>query len=101
MALITINGARQLGIDARVGSIEVGKDADVVLWTGHPLSVYSTVVTTFIEGEIFFDRERDQAMRRDLAAERETLEAAEPNQLPARGGGRNAPPAATPGEDHR
>lgn len=99
MALITINGARQLGIDARVGSIEVGKDADVVLWTGHPLSVYSTVVTTFIEGEIFFDRERDLAMRRELAAERERLEAAEPNQLPARGGGRNAPPTDTPGED--
>jgi imidazolonepropionase-like amidohydrolase len=103
MALITINGARQLGIDARVGSIEVGKDADVVLWTGHPLSVYASVITTFIEGVPYFDRERDQAIRQELAAERATLEAAEPNTLPARGGGpgRNAPPADTPEEDHR
>ena len=104
MSLITINGARQLGIDARVGSIEVGKDADVVLWTAHPLSVYASVVTTFIDGEVFFDRERAQALRAELAAERTALEAAEPNKLPARGGGpgRNAPPADTTaaGEDH-
>lgn len=102
LALITINGARQLGIDAKVGSIEVGKDADVVLWTGHPLSVYSSVVTTFIDGEVFFDRERDLAQRAALASERAALEDAEPNKLPSRGGGPGGRNAATesPAEDH-
>jgi imidazolonepropionase-like amidohydrolase len=72
---ITYNGALQLGIQNRVGSIEVGKDADVVIWSGDPLSVYSTAETTFIDGEIFFDIKRDQQMRQQLAQERDALEA--------------------------
>ncbi|MES2125479.1 MAG: amidohydrolase family protein [Gemmatimonadota bacterium] len=94
---ITYNGAVQLGIQDRVGSIEVGKDADLAIWTGDPLSVYSTVETTFIDGEIFFDKTRDKAMREAMAQERAELEKAEPNQLPARGGGgRNTAPAPAP-----
>jgi len=54
--LITINPARELGIASRTGSIEVGKDADIVVWDGHPLSVYSHVNTTIIDGEVFFQR---------------------------------------------
>src|SRR5204863_1860910 len=56
---ITYNGALQLGVQDRVGSIEVGKDADVVVWSGDPLSVYSSAETTFIDGEIFFDKKKD------------------------------------------
>jgi imidazolonepropionase-like amidohydrolase len=56
MALITINPAKQLGVDKRVGSIEVGKDGDVVIWDGHPLSVYSRVNKTLIDGEVFFEQ---------------------------------------------
>ena len=56
LRLCTINPARQLRLDHRIGSIEVGKDADVVIWNGHPLSSYSRVDTTFIEGEVYFDR---------------------------------------------
>jgi len=74
---ITYNGAVQLGIEKRVGSIEVGKDADVVIWNGDPLSVYSMAETTFIDGEIFFDVKRDQAMRAQMASERAALEAAD------------------------
>jgi len=74
---ITYNGAVQLGIEKRVGSIEVGKDADVVIWSGDPLSVYSMAETTFIDGEIFFDVTRDQAMRAQMASERAALEAAD------------------------
>ena len=85
LKLITINPAIQLGIQDRVGSIEVGKDADVVIWTSHPLSVYSRVVTTFIDGDVFFDREQDLAQRAELAKERAQLEQAEPNR-PATGG---------------
>jgi imidazolonepropionase-like amidohydrolase len=74
---ITYNGALQLGIQDKVGSIETGKDADVVIWNGDPLSVYSTAETTFIDGEIFFDKQRDQAMRERMAKERVALEAAD------------------------
>jgi len=74
---ITYNGAVQLGIEKKVGSIETGKDADVVIWSGNPLSVYSIAETTFIDGEIFFDIKRDQAKREEMAKERAALEAAD------------------------
>ncbi|HEX8922540.1 MAG TPA: amidohydrolase family protein, partial [Pyrinomonadaceae bacterium] len=83
---ITMNPAWQLGIQERVGSIDVGKDADVVIWNGHPLSVYSRVETTIIDGEIFFDRQQDLARRADLQRERAQLEQAEVNRAPAQGG---------------
>ena len=54
--LITINPARELGIAEHVGSIEVGKDGDLVIWDGNPLSVYSRVNTTLIDGEVYFQR---------------------------------------------
>ena len=85
LKLITWNPALQLGIQDRVGSIEVGKDADVAIWNGHPLSVYSRVDTTFVDGEVFFDREQDLARRADLLKERARLEQAEPNRPPAGG----------------
>ncbi|MFN2239770.1 MAG: amidohydrolase family protein [Thermoanaerobaculia bacterium] len=73
LRLATINPAIQLGLDHRMGSIEAGKDADLVIWTGHPLSTYSRVETTFIEGDIYFDRQHDQARRIELAAEKQKL----------------------------
>lgn len=91
--LITINPAIQLGIQERVGSIEVGKDADLAIWNNHPLSVYARVDTTFIDGEIFFDRRQDLAQRAELAKERAALEQAEPNR-PSTGG---RPPQAPRG----
>jgi len=74
---ITYNGAVQLGVQDKVGSIEIGKDADVVIWSGHPLSVYSSAETTFIDGEIFFDQKKDLAARDQMAKERAALEAAD------------------------
>ncbi|MEM1043903.1 MAG: amidohydrolase family protein [Bacteroidota bacterium] len=59
LALITINPAWQLGIDDRVGSIEVGKDADLVLFDGHPLSVYAVPQLTVVDGIVRFDRNAD------------------------------------------
>lgn len=56
LAMITINPAKEIGIDHRTGSIDVGKDGDVVIWDGHPLSVYSKPVMTLIEGEVYFQR---------------------------------------------
>ena len=98
LKLITINPAIQLGIQDRVGSLEVGKDADLAIWNGHPLSVYSRVDTTFIDGEVFFDRQQDLAKRADVLKERAALEQAEPNRPPARGGASpQAPRGRRPG----
>ncbi|HEY4320359.1 MAG TPA: amidohydrolase family protein [Gemmatimonadales bacterium] len=89
---ITINGAIQLGIDKWVGSLEPGKDADVVIWTGDPLSVYSRVETTMIEGQVYFDRQQDANNRQAMVAERAELEKedAAMNPRPAGRGGNGA-----------
>ena len=91
LKLVTLNPAIQLGIDQRVGTIDLGKDADLAIWSAHPLSVYAHVEQTFIDGELLFDRLGDIARRAQLEAERKTLEAAEANRPPAQGG---APPRA-------
>lgn len=57
--MITINPAKQLGIDQNVGSIEVGKDADIVLFKGHPLSVYAIPQLTLVDGQVRFDINKD------------------------------------------
>jgi imidazolonepropionase-like amidohydrolase len=80
---ITYNGAVQLGVEKRVGSIEVGKDADLAIWNNHPLSVYANVETTFIDGEVFFDKQQDLAQRAQKEQLRASLERAEENR-PAR-----------------
>lgn len=59
LALITINPARQLGIDDRTGSIEVGKDADLAVFTSHPFSIYTRPRLTVVDGVVRFDSERD------------------------------------------
>jgi imidazolonepropionase-like amidohydrolase len=71
LRLCTINPAKQLRLDHRIGSIETGKDADLVIWTGHPLSAYSRVDTTFIEGEVYFDRAQDLQRREADRKEKE------------------------------
>lgn len=80
LRMITLNPAKQLGIDNRVGSIDIGKDADLVIWSAHPLSTYAHAEMTFIDGDVFFDRQQDIARRPQLEQERRTLEAAEPNR---------------------
>lgn len=59
LKMITINPAMQLGIDDKVGSIEVGKQGDVAIWSGHPLSIYSKAEKTFVDGKKYFDRSED------------------------------------------
>ncbi|QYK02550.1 amidohydrolase family protein [Shewanella psychrotolerans] len=71
--MVTINPAKQLGIDDYVGSIEPGKQADIVLWDHSPLSVYAKVDSTWIEGRRYFDRAKDKAMQSDITAERAAL----------------------------
>jgi len=59
LSLITINPARQLGIDDRVGSIEEGKAADLAIFSEHPLSVYTKPQRTYVDGVVRFDHEED------------------------------------------
>jgi imidazolonepropionase-like amidohydrolase len=73
LKMITINPAIQLGIDNRVGSIEIGKDADLVIYNHDPLSVYAVVQKTLIDGQIYFDRDRDVAARPALEKEKQAL----------------------------
>jgi imidazolonepropionase-like amidohydrolase len=73
LRMITLNPAIQLGIDKRVGSIDVGKDADLVIFSQHPFSVYTVPEMTMIEGEIYFDRKADLERRAVLKREKEEL----------------------------
>ncbi|MDQ6623123.1 MAG: amidohydrolase family protein, partial [Verrucomicrobiota bacterium] len=69
--LVTINSAKQLRIDNKVGSLEAGKDADFVVWNGNPLSNYTHINQTWIDGRKYFDRAEDAAARQAYTAQRE------------------------------
>jgi imidazolonepropionase-like amidohydrolase len=84
LKLVTINPAIMLGISDRVGSIEVGKDADLAIFTNHPLSVYSVVEKTLIDGQVYFDREHDLARRQALEQEKQALLEKERGKKPER-----------------
>lgn len=71
--MVTLNPAKLLHIDHRVGSIKEGKDADLVLWNDHPLSIYSKAEKTYIEGVPYFDIEQDAQLRAKVAEDRTTL----------------------------
>jgi imidazolonepropionase-like amidohydrolase len=73
LKFVTLNAARQLAVADRVGSLEPGKDADFVVWSGHPLSTYSVCEETWVDGRKYFDRAEDLAGREALAAERKAL----------------------------
>jgi imidazolonepropionase-like amidohydrolase len=93
LALVTINPAKQLRIDDRVGSIEVGKDADLVLYDAHPLSTYAVPQQTYLDGKLYFDRELDRERRARIEALKQKLsgeEKAEDEPAPA------AEPTSTP-----
>lgn len=74
LKFITINAAKQMAADSRMGSIEVGKDADVVVWSGNPLSNMSRVERTFLEGRMYFSRDADAQLRLRDAELRRFLE---------------------------
>ena len=71
--MVTLNPAKALHIENRVGSIKVGKDADVVLWTENPLSIYAKSLYTIVDGTVYFDREKDAEHSKQVAAERTKL----------------------------
>ena len=70
LKLVTLNPAKLLHIDNKVGSIKVGKDADLVLWSDNPLSVYAKAEKTIIDGQIYYDIEEDAKLRTEIQKER-------------------------------
>jgi imidazolonepropionase-like amidohydrolase len=73
LKMVTLNPAKMLHVADRTGSIKVGKDADVVLWSTHPLSIYAQALTTIVDGVVFFDRSKDAALRQAMATEKNRL----------------------------
>lgn len=71
--MVTLNPAKMLHLDNRMGSIKPGKDADLVLWNTNPLSIYAKPEMTFVDGYRFFDAEKDKQLRNNIAAERNRL----------------------------
>jgi len=74
LKLVTLNPAIQLGIEKRVGSIDVGKDADLVIYNHDPLSAFAVVEKTLIDGLVYFDRAKDIAGRAALEKEKKELQ---------------------------
>jgi imidazolonepropionase-like amidohydrolase len=73
LKMVTLNPAKLLHVDDKVGSIKPGKDADLVLWNTHPLSIYSKAQTTWIDGAIYFDQQEDEQRRVTLQQEKARL----------------------------
>ncbi len=73
LKMVTLNAAKMLHVDDRVGSLKVGKDADVVVWSDNPLSIYAKSLYTIVDGTIYFDRAKDEQMQKQLDAERNRL----------------------------
>ncbi|MEL6656725.1 MAG: amidohydrolase family protein [Bacteroidota bacterium] len=97
LKFVTLNPAKLLHIDDQVGSLKVGKDADIVLWTDHPLSVYARAKHTYIDGIKFYDMDEDVQRREELQTERNALIQA---MLKAKEGGAKTQQARGRGQRH-
>ncbi|MGV3587689.1 MAG: amidohydrolase family protein [Adhaeribacter sp.] len=73
LKLVTLNPAKLLHLDHRMGSIKPGKDADLVLWTDHPLSIYAKPAKTYVDGIAYFDLETDKQLQAETQKERQRL----------------------------
>jgi imidazolonepropionase-like amidohydrolase len=88
LAMVTLNPAKQLGIENRVGSVDVGKDADLVIYDRFPLSDYAKVQKVLIDGTVYFDRDKEISAQAQRAAEKQRLvEKLKQQQQPAGGRG--------------
>jgi imidazolonepropionase-like amidohydrolase len=83
LKLVTINPAKILHLDDRLGSIKAGKDADLVLWTDNPLSIYARASKTIVDGTIYFDEEQDAKMKEQIDSERNRIIANVLRETPA------------------
>ncbi len=70
LKMVTINPAKMLHVDGKVGSLKVGKDADIVIWSDNPLSIYAKAEKTIVDGIVYFDRDKDAELRKRNQAEK-------------------------------
>lgn len=70
LKMVTLNPAKALHVDDKVGSLKAGKDADLVIWSDNPLSIYAKSEKTIVDGIVYFDREKDAEQRKTISAER-------------------------------
>jgi N-acetylglucosamine-6-phosphate deacetylase len=94
LKFVTINPAKQLGVEDKVGSLEAGKDADIAIWNGSPLSTYTKCVQTWVDGRKYFDIDEDTQMREEIQQKRSTLIQ---KILESKGGASASPAARQPG----
>lgn len=73
LKMVTLNPAKMLHVDDRVGSLKVGKDGDVVVWSDHPLSIYAKSLYTIVDGTVYFDRAKDAELQKLVDVERNRL----------------------------
>ena len=73
LKMVTLNPAKMLHVEDKVGSLLPGKDADVVVWSDHPLSIYAKSLYTIVDGAVYFDRQKDEAMQKQIDQERTRL----------------------------
>jgi len=95
--MVTINPAMMLHVADRTGSIKVGKDADLVVWSDEPLSIYAKAEKTFVDGIIYFDREMDALLQQNIAAEKRVLVQ---KMIAAKKGGEKTVPAKSTSREH-
>ena len=90
--MVTLNPAKLLHLDDRMGSIKAGKDADLVLWNDHPLSIYAKPEKTMVDGIIYYDLAEDEKMREEITRERARLIAKMQNAKSSDNGNRKPKP---------
>jgi imidazolonepropionase-like amidohydrolase len=73
LKMVTLNAAKMLRVDDKVGSLKTGKDGDVVVWSENPLSIYAKALYTIVDGTIYFDRDKDTQMQKQVDLERNRL----------------------------
>jgi cytosine/adenosine deaminase-related metal-dependent hydrolase len=73
LKMVTLNPAKMLHVDDKVGSLKAGKDGDVVVWSDHPLSIYAKALYTIVDGTVYFDREKDEQLQKLVDTERNRL----------------------------
>ncbi len=73
LKMVTLNPAKLLHLDKQMGSVEPGKDADLVLWTDHPLSIYARANQTWVDGRCYYSIASDLEARKNLASERNRI----------------------------
>ncbi len=100
LRMVTLNPAKQLGLDGHTGSIDVGKDADLAVFDGNPMSMFAKVVQTYIDGKLYFDRDMDRERQAAIEKEKAALmERHGPAAMGERATSDRIAPSASAGEE--